>query len=107
MILSQFASMGNYVRNQGPKSGLKQPISEVSTMKWLTSCSLTNMQNAIADGIPVQFGVVGPGDVLWVPAGVLRAEKFLTEACLSVRVAHLFLSLMLFVSPSSLTPFPE
>ena len=78
-VITTFAAMGTYVRHQGPKAGLKQPISEVATMKWLTGCSLTACQQAVSAGVPVWFGVVGPGDILYLPGGALRAEKFLSE----------------------------
>ena len=79
VLLAPFGALGDFVRKQGGRASLKQPISELATIKWLSTSSPTSCQNAIASGVPMAMCTVGPGDVLYIPGGTIRFEKFLSE----------------------------
>lgn len=76
VVVARLASLGEHVRNLKGSKAMKSPISCLATMQWLKSATLEQVKQAASEGVQFWAGSAGPGDLMFLPPGVVRVEKY-------------------------------
>ena len=76
IIMMKFAHTGEYVRSKLGGVALKQPISSMGTLQWLTNCGHDKLTEYVESNPSVGIfrNTLGPGDMLYTPPGWIKLE---------------------------------
>lgn len=76
VVVARLAELGEHVRNMKGSKAMKSPISCLATMQWLKNATLEQVKRAASEGVHIWAGSVGPSDLMFLPPGVVRVEKY-------------------------------
>ena len=76
IIMMKFAHIGEYVRSKLGGAALKQPISSMGTLQWLTNCGHEKLTEYVESNPSAAIfrSTLGPGEVLYTPPGWIKLE---------------------------------
>ena len=82
VILLKFTAIGSHVRSELGGPALKQPLSTMGTVQWLTSCGTDQFAEFVAaHPSAVYKSSMGPNELLYTPCGWLKIELGNEDAC--------------------------
>ena len=76
IIMMKLAHIGEYVRSKLGGAALKQPISSMGTLQWLTNCGHEKLTEYVESNPSAAIfrNTLGPGDMLYTPPGWIKLE---------------------------------
>ena len=75
IIIAKFAPLGAHVRSELGGPALRQPLSSLGTIQWLTNCGPEKLSQWVESASPRIFkSSVGPGEILYTPPGWVKLE---------------------------------
>ena len=87
IVVFDFATVGGYVRKQLGGRALKQPISSHAVSQYLLSLTADKMKGMLDEiGSNMFAGTMAAGDLLYLPAGCIKAEVPSQEDHIAVRL---------------------